>query len=510
MILLNGVSKVGVHMAKVEKSIFEYFAAYADECADDLFLFDEARRYSVSDTFREAITIGNHLRDFGVKEGSLVALRCTRSVDAYLIFLAIEFMGATAVLTDPHQSVSTFLLETGIPIQADFIITNEAAAKGISANYDWIVCGYGSLEVSYPARCEGRRFPIGKDLRAPATIVFTSGSTGISKGSVLCQESLLQYAEDSIQQDWHLPGDIAIVTLPTQHGFALCLLIAAFVARYALFFPRVMDVHYVLDCIERYRITRINGVPSYMYALARANDMNSRDLRSLRTGFTAGAPVVPEHHRYIEQVLDMQLHPLYGMSESISISCTAPSDSAERRATTVGRFHRNAGCILDQNGMELPVGYEGEVCVGGPAILLGYYGDEEATRQAIDDNGRLHTGDLGFVDEAGYLHITGRIKNIIIRNGINISPAKIETCLRKIPQVENAIVVGVPHELLGEAPCALVILRDGCEISKDEIKAFLQTKLAKNEIPESILFTPEIPLNHIGKPDKKKITALFQ
>lgn len=496
-------------MAKVEKCIFEYFASYAAELADDLFLFDEDRRYSVAQTFREAIAIGNHLYDVGVKEGSLVALRCTRSVDAYLIFLALEFMGATAVLTDPHQNVDVFLQETGLPIQTDFMITNELADQGISANHNWQVVGHGALEIGYPARCEERRFPIGRDLRTPATIVFTSGSTGISKGSMLCQESLLQYAEDSIVHDWHHPGDIAIVTLPTQHGFALCLLIAAFVARYALFFPRDMAVDYVLDCIERYRITRINGVPSYMYTLARANDEKPRDLHTLRTGFTAGAPVIPEHHCYIERVLGMQLHPLYGMSESISISCTAPTDSPECRATTVGRFHRNAGCILDSNGHLLVDGQEGEVCVSGPAILLGYYGDEEATRETIDADGRLHTGDLGYVDEYGYLHITGRIKNIIIRNGINLSPAKIEAAIRTIPEVENTIVVGIQHELLGEVPCALVVLRSGCETSAESLKTALHTKLAKNEIPDRIVFADEIPLNNIGKPDKKQITELL-
>lgn len=497
-------------MATVEKSIFEYFAAYASQCGNDLFLFDEDRRYSVGDTFREAIAIGNRLHDLGVREGSLVALRCTRSLDAYLIYLAVEFMGATAVLTDPHQNVDVFLQETGLPIRADFMITNELSENGISANHDWQILGHGPLEIGYPARHEARKFTVGTNLRTPATIVFTSGSTGTSKGSMLCQESLLQYAEDSIVHDWHLPGDIAIVTLPTQHGFALCLLIAAFVARYALFFPKDMGPDYVLDCIERYRITRINGVPSYLYALARANEANRRDLRTLRTGFTAGAPIIPEHHQYIEQILEMQLHPLYGMSESISISCTAPSDPAHCRATTVGRFHRNAGCILDKNGQELPGGQEGEVCVSGPAILLGYYGDEESTRQAIDEKGRLHTGDLGYVDENAYLHITGRIKNIIIRNGINISPAKIEAAIRSIPEVENAVVVGIPHELLGEAPCALVVPRNGCEISVKSLKAALQSRLAKNEIPDDFILATEVPLNHIGKPDKKKIAGLFQ
>lgn len=496
-------------MAVVEKSIFEYFEKYAAECGKNPFLLDEERSYTVEETFHEAIAIGNRLHEFGVRAGSLVALRSTRSLDAYLIYLALEFMGAVAVLTDPHQTAEDFLRDTGIPIKVDAVITNEAAADGISANGDWEVPGRGRLEIGCPARREARRFAVGKDLRAPAAIVFTSGSTGKSKASMLSQEALLQYAEDSIVYDWHLPDDIAIVTLPTHHAFALCLLVAAFVARYALFFPRDMRADYVLECIERYHITRINGVPSYFYLLARTNETYNRDLSSLRTGFTAGAPIIPEQHRYVEQVLGMILHPLYGMSESISISCTSPLDPAQCRATTVGRFHRSAGCILDQNGNELPNGQEGEICLSGPAIMCGYYGDEEATRQAIDEKGRLHTGDLGYLDENGYLHISGRVKDIIIRNGINLSPAKIEAAIRSVPGVENVAVVGVRHEILGEAPCALVILREGSEMTGSELKKQLLSRIAKNEVPVTILFGDEIPLNKVGKPDKQKIKELF-
>ena len=497
-------------MAGVEKSIFEYFESYAAECGGKLFLFDEERSYTVGEAFREAVAIGNRLHDLGVREGSLVALRSTRSLDACLIWLALELMGAVAVLTDPHQRLEDFLRDTGIPIKADAIITNEAAGNGISANGDWEVLGHGPLKIGWPARQEERRFAVGRDLHAPAVIVFTSGSTGKSKGPMLSQEALLQYAEDSIVYDWHHPDDIAIVTLPTHHAFALCLLTAAFVARYALFFPRDMDADYVLECIQRYRITRMNGVPSYFYLLARTNEAQNRDLKSLRTGFTAGAPIIPEQHRYIERVLGMTLHPLYGMSESISISCTAPSDPAERRETTVGRFHRNAGCILDADGNELPRGQEGEIALSGPAIMCGYYGDGEATRQAIDEKGRLHTGDLGYLDEDGYLHISGRLKDIIIRNGINLSPAKIEAAIRGVPGVENAVVVGVRHELLGEAPCALVVLREGWEMTGPELKNRLFSRMAKNEVPVAVLFGTEIPLNKIGKPDKQKVKELFR
>lgn len=497
-------------MAAVEKCIYEYFRHYAAECGTSLFLFDENRKYTVAETFREATVIANRLHDLGVGQGSLVVLRCTRSLDAYLIFLALEFMGAVAVLTNPHNPVDAFLQESGIPLTPELIITNEEAAGGISANGNWMIPGHGPFEIGYPARQEERRFDVGCDLKAPATIVFTSGSTGKGKGAILSQEAMLQYAVDSIQQDWHQPGDVAIVTLPTQHGFGLCLLIAAFVARYALFYPRDLRADYVLECIERYPITRINAVPSYFYVLARTNELHNRNLQSLRTGFTAGSPIVPEQHRYIERILGMTLHPLYGMSECISISCTAPSDSAECRATTVGRFHRNAGSIVDRNGNELPQGQEGEICVSGPAMLCGYYGDEEATRKAIDDRGRLHTGDLGYVDDQGYLHISGRIKDIIIRNGINLSPMKIETAIRTVPGVDQAVVVGVRHEMLGEAPCALVVLQPGCAMTADELKKQLLNRIPKNEIPVAIRFAGEIPLNKIGKPDKHTIKELFQ
>lgn len=497
-------------MPSVEKSFYEYFEIFAAEQGADLFLFDEHRRYTAADTFAEAVTIGNRLYDWGVRQGSLIALRCTRSVDAYLIYLALEFLGATAVLTDPHLPVEVFLRDTGIPIRPDMTITNEAAGEGISANGNWEIPGYGRLEIGYPARREPRRFPVGNDLKAPSTIVFTSGSTGKGKGAMLSQEAILQYAVDSIQQPWHLPGDVAIVTIPTQHGFGLCLLGAAFVARYALFFPKDMRADYVLACIERYRITRINAVPSYFYVLAQTNALHNRNLDSLRTGFTAGAPIVPEQHRYIERILGITLHPLYGMSESISISCTAPTDSPECRATTVGRFHRDAGCILDQNGNVLPQGMEGEICVSGPAILCGYYGDEETTRQTIDDQGRLHTGDLGYLDSQNYLHISGRIKDIIIRNGINLSPAKIEAAIRAVPGVEQTVVVGVRHETLGEAPCALVVLQPDCRMTVDKLKEQLLLRLPKNEIPIAVQFCNRIPLNNIGKPDKPKIKERFR
>ena len=148
-------------------------------------MFDEDRSYTVFEAYNEIIAIGNRLYDYGVKEGSLVLYRCTRSLDAYLIYLALEFLGATVAMTDPLQTVEEFIKNVDAELTADFIISNEKAMGGTSANGNWEVFGCGPFEVCYPARREEQRFPEGKDVLAPATIFFTSGSTGKYKGAII-------------------------------------------------------------------------------------------------------------------------------------------------------------------------------------------------------------------------------------------------------------------------------------------------------------------------------------
>ena len=495
-------------MKPIEKSILEYFQEYAAECGNRRFLFDEGRCYTVGDAYREAVAIGNRLYAFGIKAGSAVALRCTRSLDTCLIYLALQMMGAVAMLTDPHQSAERFL--SGAGVRAEFLITNERAGHDISANGNWEVSGHGLLEIGCPAGEEKRIFPAAKDLCAPATVVFTSGSTGKGKGVMLSQYNLVNHIRNFSVSGCYLETDVSAELLPVHHVFGLAVLLMGLIKRYCIFFPKTVEIKYVAECIEAHKITRLDGVPSFALALAEHHRNTGFCAGSLRVGVLGGAPSTKAQFDFIEQELGIQLLPVYGQSECIGITGANETQSGSVRSSTVGKFlPMNEGFILDGSGGSVPPGEEGEICVKGPAVMLGYLGDEEATREAIDGEGRLHTGDLGWLDEEGNLHISGRKKDIIIRNGINIPAGKIEEALHTLEAVSRAAVVGVRHEEWGEAPCALIVLKNGRAMSEEAVKKALSEHLAKNEIPEKILFAQTLPLTPSGKPDKQKIRELF-
>ena len=495
-------------MKPIEKSILEYFREYAAQCPRKLFLFDENRCYTVESAYRAAAVIGNRLYAYGVRAGSAVALRCTRSLDTCLIYLALQMMGAVALLTDPHRSAEDFLRDTGAC--AEFFITNERAGRDISANGNWEVSGCGSLEIGGAVWGEIFAFPPAQDLHAPATVVFTSGSTGKGKGVMLSQYNLVNHIRNFSVSGCYLETDVSAELLPVHHVFGLAVLLMGLIKRYCILFPKTVDIKYVAECIETYQITRLDGVPSFALALAEYHKNTSFCAGSLRVGVLGGAPSTKAQFDFIERELGIQLLPVYGQSECIGITGADETQSETVRSSTVGKFlPMNEGFILDENGEPVPPGEEGEICVRGPAVMLGYLGDEKATREAVDEEGRLHTGDLGRLDEEGNLHISGRKKDIIIRNGVNIPAGKIEEALLSLEAVSRAAAVGVRHEKLGEVPCALVVLKNGRAMPEEEMKKALGARLAKNEMPEKILLAETLPLTPSGKPDKQKIRKLF-
>jgi len=495
-------------MNPIEKSIFDYFHEFSVQCPDKAFLFDEDRTYSVSEAYQACISIGNQLFHFGLSEGNSAILRCTRSLDTCLIYLSLQMMGITTFLADPHQKIADFIHDTGV--KADFLITNEKASDNIASNGNWEVLEKGILNIHYPAAPAQQLFPAAQDLHAPATIVFTSGSTGKGKGVMLSQYNLINHIRNFSVSGCYLESDVSAELLPIHHVFGLAVILMGLVKRYSILFPKAITIEYAAKCIVNYKITRLDGVPSFALALAEHHKMTNFCAASLRVGVLGGAPSTKAQFDFIERELGIQLLPVYGQSECIGISGANETQSDLVRSSTVGKFlPMNEGFILDESGNEVAAGAEGEICVKGPAVMLGYYQDEISTKETIDEEGRLHTGDLGYLDVDGNLHISGRKKDIIIRNGNNISVRKIEDALHMLPEISRAAVVGIAHEKWGEIPCALVVIKEHGSTSDVEIKKKLSQHLAKNELPEHILFTQSLPLTSSGKPDKQQIKLLF-
>jgi fatty-acyl-CoA synthase len=238
-------------------------------------------------------------------------------------------------------------------------------------------------------------------------------------------------------------------------------------------------------------------------------DFASFDLSTLRTGIMAGSPCPIEVMKQVNTKMNMgEVTICYGMTETSPVSFQSTTDDPiEKRVSTVGRVHPHVECkIIDPaTGQVVPRGETGELLSRGYIVMLGYWGNEAATREAIDAGRWMHTGDLATMDDDGYIEIVGRIKDMIIRGGENVYPVEVESFLYGHPDVADVAVVGVPDERYGEQVVAWVQLREGAELTEDELRAWCRDEIAHFKIPATVQFVDAFPLTVTGKVQKFKI-----
>jgi fatty-acyl-CoA synthase len=259
----------------------------------------------------------------------------------------------------------------------------------------------------------------------------------------------------------------------------------------------------VLEHIERYGCTVLNGVPSMFLAMIRNSNYKDYNVLSLQSGIIAGSPLSPQEYISIcNTISNIRLHQSYGQTEtSPCVSIIDTEDSCEKKTFSTGRIISHAKVrIVDINTKEpMEANWIGEIQVQGYNVMQGYYKLPEENEHAISRDGWLKTGDLGYLDVDGYLYITGRLKEMIIRGGENISPQEIENCLKECPNIQNVKVVGIPTEVLQEMIVACVIMEQGFQLKEELIKSHLSSKLAYYKIPAYILNFETFPMNTSGK-----------
>jgi len=337
-----------------------------------------------------------------------------------------------------------------------------------------------------------------------ATILFTSGTTGMPKAVLISHHSRVNNARLQAEDLRATCEDRFCIAIPMFHCFCLSAsVLAALSVGATICLPVNNRTANVMKVLSEGRCTIFNAVPTLFFALMARPDFSEYDLSSLRIGIIGGAGYTTEQFKKIEQSFGFRLLSSLGMTEATGgVTIAYPEDSFEVRSTTVGHFMKHArGVILDiKTGEELPPMREGEICISGYQVMKGYYKQPELTSKTIDEQGRLHTGDMGYIDNEGNLHVTGRIKELIIRGGENISPLQIESCLLNHDRrIERAKVIGVPDEHYGEEICACVILAPGETMSEEEVREIARKNLAAYKVPKYVLFFDAFPTNTQGK-----------
>jgi fatty-acyl-CoA synthase len=342
----------------------------------------------------------------------------------------------------------------------------------------------------------------------PINIQYTSGTTGFPKGATLSHHNILNNGFFIGEILGYTPEDRVCVPVPLYHCFGMVIgNLAVFTHGACVVFPsEAFEPRAVLEAVSEERCTSLYGVPTMFIAELAEPDFADFDLTSLRTGVMAGSPCPVEVMKRVQSEMHMsEVTICYGMTETSPVSTQTRRDAPlQKQVSTVGRVHPHVEVkIADpETGLTLARGETGELCTRGYPVMLGYWDDERATREAIDAARWMHTGDLAMMDGEDYVNIVGRIKDMIIRGGENIYPREIEEFLYTHPDVSDVQVIGVPDERYGETVCAWIVLKNGADLDEDELKEFCQGKIARFKVPQYIRFVESFPMTVTGKVQK--------
>ncbi|MEM9498373.1 MAG: malonyl-CoA synthase [Pseudomonadota bacterium] len=490
------------------------FASNADRLTP--FLISSAGdTISYREFVESAARMARLLVDHGLKPGDRLALQVRKSPQALMVYAACVQTGVVflPLNTDyPPADVAYFLADSS----ASMIVCDPARAEEISA----IAARTGARTETLAADGSGSLTQMARTLpvltRAEprqdddlVALLYTSGTTGRSKGAMLSQRNLLSNAR-TLEAFWAFSGDdVLLHALPIFHTHGLFVATnTALLSGSAMIFLSKFDVEKVIQSLPH--ATTMMGVPTF-YTRLLAEKRFTRDLvQNMRLFVSGSAPLLPETHRAFKDRTGHDILERYGMTET-NMNTSNPY-KGDRRAGTVG--HALPGVELKitdpRTGSHLPQGQIGQIEVRGPNVFQGYWKMPEKTAAELRDNGFFVTGDLGKIDEDGYVHIVGRDKDLIISGGYNIYPKEIELLLDAQNGVLESAVIGVPHADFGETVVALVVAEASVRPNLDEIASVLRGTLARFKHPQKILLVDELPRNAMGKVQKNVLRERYR
>jgi acyl-CoA synthetase (AMP-forming)/AMP-acid ligase II len=516
----------------------EYFEETAERCREREALIFRERRITWGELklLVERLTLA--FIDLGIRRGDMIVILFPNRPEFIITILAAARLGAVSVPVSERlrrKEIEYILRQTGakaavavaefwsfsfadlfqelrqdIPTLKQVIISGAERHPGelvfeelVAKDWEKVFPG------DYYQEAYLKGFPVEAD--DLLEIIFTSGTTGTPKGvmhthNTRCRSALGTATSIGLQAD-----DIWLIMVPLSHTTAL---VNAFYASVIKGSCQVLletwNVEEAMQDITRHGVTLPIGVPTMPIMMLQKPDFDRYDFSSVRAMVLAGAPLPIEVARQIIQKMGCYVTSAYGMTETAMSNITRLDDPVEVVCETVGRpqpgmEHK----VVDEKRRIVPIGVKGEACARGQNVCLGYFQDPERTAQAIDDRGWIYSGDLATMDEQGNLRIVGRIKDMIVRGGENISPTEIEDILYTYSKVAQVSVVAVPDERLGEKTCACIIPKPNESITQEEVKAFFKDKVAHYKIPDRVEMMTGFPTTPSGKIKKNVLREMM-
>jgi fatty-acyl-CoA synthase len=508
----------------LDDTIAQNFLNTAARFGDREALVDRAsnRRWTYSQLADDVDAVAHGLIGLGLVKGERVGIWAPNCAEWTLVQFATARLGVILVNINPayrSHELSYVLQQSGI---RTLIAVREFKGSSYTEMIDAVKGDCPELvdvvligEQSWTDLLESGRGKAKSELDAitdalvnteAINIQYTSGTTGFPKGATLSHRNILNngfFVGEGIN---YTEDDRICIPVPFYHCFGMVMgNLAATSHGAAMIIPApAFDPAGTLRAVAEEKCTSLYGVPTMFIAELNDPSFDSYDLSSLRTGIMAGSPCPEETMKQvIERMGADQISICYGMTETSPVSAqTSVDDTLERRVSTIGRVHPHVEVkIVDpETGVTLPRGETGEFCTRGYSVMLGYWNDPEKTAETIDDENWMHTGDLGVMDADGYLNITGRIKDVVLRGGENIYPREIEEFLLRHPDILDVQVIGVPDAKYGEEVAAWIRMKpDTDPLDAELVRTYSSGKLAHYKIPRYVLLVDEFPMTITGK-----------
>jgi long-chain acyl-CoA synthetase len=469
-------------------------------------------RVSYSEFHRDANRIASALVSVGVRPGDHVAL-CAPNSYAWLVFYFGALKAGAVAVTFSHLLTKDELSRTLADCEPKILFTADEKLEDlgdyrIRPHLELVVCAHGDISYAGLAEKGSPEFnTVERDRQDTAAILYTGGTTGIPKGAMLTHQNIQASVFNVAHYERSTPNDRSLCFLPLNHVFGQIHIVGATVlSGSGLVLQPAFDLEEALEAIDRHRVTKFLAVPTIYIRLLRVPNLRER-ISSVGYSFSAAASMAAEVVRQWKARTGLDIYESYGMTESASM-------------VTYNHYYRHVvgsvGTpvnlvqvqIRDLDGNALEQGEEGEICISGPNITKGYLNNPQETEAAFWGDW-FRSGDIGVVDEGGYLYIVDRLKDMIVSGGENVYPREVEELLYTRPEVLECAVVGVPDEEYGERVTAFIVERGGRQVDATLLRDFLKARLAGFKVPKQFIVVDELPKSTAGKVLKRAIRELY-